>query len=227
MSTITAPARSSAFTRSQSQDRSVTWKNCRPATNGDFKAEMMSFVAQERALACHPETPSQWVSTMQARLSQVRDGGIAITYALQGAISHLFLPGRCAPSRVDGLWQHTCFEAFVSVEGATAYREFNFAPSGQWAAYAFRDYRDIGPLPQASDPQIQLRTSGNQVELDAVISRDCLLPIPVNARLLLGLSAVIEEEGGVLSYWALKHPSGPPDFHDAGAFVLELDLIRQ
>lgn len=223
MSTITAPARSSAFARSQSKDKSVTCKNYRPATNGDFKTEMMSFVAQERALACHPETPSQWVSTMQARLSQVRDGGIAITYALQGGISHLFLPGRCAPSRVDGLWQHTCFEAFVSVKGATAYREFNFAPSGQWAAYAFRGYRDSGPLPQASAPQITVRTSGNCFELDALIHRESLPPLPVNARLLLGLSAVIEEEGGVLSYWALKHPPGPPDFHHAGAFVLELD----
>lgn len=184
---------------------------------------MTSPIAQEWALACHPETPSQWVSTMRARLSRVRDGGIAITYALQGVISHLSLPGGCAPSRVDGLWQHTCFEAFVSVKGATAYREFNFAPSGQWAAYAFNGYRDRGPLPPASDPQIQLRSFRNQVELDAVISRNCLLPIPVNGRLLLGLSAVIEEEGGVLSYWALKHPPGPPDFHNAGAFVLELD----
>jgi hypothetical protein len=184
---------------------------------------MTSPIAQEWALACHPETPSQWVSTMQARLSRVRDGGIAITYLLQGVISHLSLPRRCAPRRVDGLWQHTCFEAFVSVKGATAYREFNFAPSGQWAAYAFHGYRDRGPLPPASDPEIQLRSSRNQVELDAVISRDCLLPIPVNARLLLGLSAVIEEEGGVLSYWALKHPPGPPDFHNAGAFALELD----
>jgi hypothetical protein len=38
---------------------------------------------------------------------------------------------------------------------------------------------------------------------------------------LLGLSAVIEENDGAVSYWALKHSLGPPDFHDASAFILE------
>ncbi len=182
---------------------------------------MMALIAQQRALACHPETPSSWVRTIQARLSQVHDGGIAITYSLDGQISRLSLPAKSAPSRVDGLWQHTCFEAFVSVEGAPEYREFNFAPSGQWAAYAFQRYRDGGPLPQASDPQITIRTSESSFELDALIRRESLPPLPGNARLLLALSAVIEEKDRVMSYWALKHPPGPPDFHDASAFVLE------
>jgi hypothetical protein len=42
------------------------------------------------------------------------------------------------------------------------------------------------------------------------------------ARLTLALSAVIEDEDGVLSYWALKHPAGKPDFHHRDAFALEL-----
>jgi hypothetical protein len=184
---------------------------------------MMVLIAQQRALACHPETPSSWVRTIQARLSQVHDGGIAITYSLDGQISRLSLPAKSAPSRVDGLWQHTCFEAFVSVQGAPEYREFNFAPSGQWAAYAFQRYRDGGPLPRASDPQITVRTSANRFELDALIRRESLPALPLNARLLLGLSAVIEEDDGVMSYWALKHPPDRPDFHDASAFVLEID----
>jgi hypothetical protein len=197
--------------------------NIRPPTSGDFKADMISFLAQERALACHPQTPSQWVSTIKARLSEADDRGIAITYSLEGEISHLCLPAQRAPSRVDGLWQHTCFEAFIAVQGAPAYHEFNFAPSREWAAYAFRVYRDSGPLPQASDPQITIRTSANRFELDALIRRESLPPLSANARLLLALSAVIEDKDGALSYWALKHPLGPPDFHDAGAFVLELD----
>jgi hypothetical protein len=184
---------------------------------------MMVLIAQQRALACHPETPSSWVRTIQARLSQVHDGGIAITYSLDGQISRLSLPAKSAPSRVDGLWQHTCFEAFVSVQGAPEYREFNFAPSGQWAAYAFQRYREGGPLPQALDPQITVRTSTDRFELDALIFGESLSALPMNARLLLGLSAVIEEDDGVVSYWALKHPPGPPDFHHASGFVLELE----
>ena len=38
----------------------------------------------------------------------------------------------------------------------------------------------------------------------------------------IGLSAVIEEEGGRKSYWALAHPPGPPDFHHPDCFTLEL-----
>ena len=38
----------------------------------------------------------------------------------------------------------------------------------------------------------------------------------------LGLSAVIEGADGSLSYWALVHPPGKPDFHNADCFALEL-----
>ncbi len=181
----------------------------------------MSLVTQELALACHPEKPSRSVRTIQVRVSRARDGGIAITYCLEGQISRLCLPAQFPPSRVDGLWQHTCFEAFISVEAAPKYYEFNFAPSGQWAAYAFQRYRDGGPLLQTSAPQITVRTSTDRFELDALICGESLLALPMNARLWLGLSAVIEESDGVVSYWALKHPPGPPDFHHSSGFVLE------
>jgi hypothetical protein len=181
---------------------------------------MMSLVTQERALVCHPQTPSQSVRTIQACVSEAHEGGIAITYSLDGQIGRLSLAAKSTPSRVDGLWQHTCIEAFVAVKGAPAYREFNFAPSGQWAAYAFQGYRDGGPLPQAFDPQITVRISEKRFELHALIRGESLPPL-VNSRLLLGLSAVIEEKSGVMSYWALKHPPGAPDFHHASAFILE------
>ena len=184
---------------------------------------MRSFLAQNRVLTCHPQTPSRWVRSVQARLSVADDGGLALTYSLKGELSRLCLPAQCVPGRIDGLWQHTCFEAFVAIKGAPAYREFNFSPSGQWAAYAFQAYRDGAPLAQTSEPQIKLRTSGNQFELDALIPRDSLPPRPVSARLVLALSAVIEEEGGVFCYWAMTHPSTQPDFHHPDSFVLELD----
>jgi hypothetical protein len=41
--------------------------------------------------------------------------------------------------------------------------------------------------------------------------------------LRLGLSAVIESCNGSLSYWALRHPAGKPDFHHADAFALGLE----
>jgi hypothetical protein len=38
----------------------------------------------------------------------------------------------------------------------------------------------------------------------------------------MGLSAVIEERDGMLSYWALRHAPGKPDFHRRDGFALEL-----
>jgi len=38
----------------------------------------------------------------------------------------------------------------------------------------------------------------------------------------LSLSAVIEQADGRLSYWALAHPPGKPDFHRADCFTCEI-----
>ena len=38
----------------------------------------------------------------------------------------------------------------------------------------------------------------------------------------VGFSAVIEERDGTMSYWALAHPPGKPDFHHRDCFALEL-----
>ncbi len=73
------------------------------------------------------------------------------------------------------------------------------------------------PTPQPS------RRADEQLELDALIRLECLPLAPLCARLQLALSAVIEDKQGVLSYWALTHPPGKPDFHHPDAFVLELE----
>ena len=44
-----------------------------------------------------------------------------------------------------------------------------------------------------------------------------------DAALHLGLSAVIEQADGTLSYWSLHHPSGRPDFHHHSARALRLE----
>ena len=36
----------------------------------------------------------------------------------------------------------------------------------------------------------------------------------------LGLSAILEEEDGTISYWALAHPPGRPDFHHPDCLAL-------
>ena len=138
---------------------------------------------------------------------------------LSGDTGRLILPPPAALVRTDNLWKTTCFELFVRVTGQTAYREYNFSPSGAWAAYAFDGYRaGMRDLPLAPPPHIQVDRAADCLTLDVSLPIDALPP----GRLAVGLSAVIEEQGGAKSWWALAHPPGAPDFHHADCFALEL-----
>ena len=62
-------------------------------------------------------------------------GSIEVEWWLRGDLSALRIPKPAPRRRVEGLWRHTCFEAFVGAAGGGAYCELNFSPSGAWAAY--------------------------------------------------------------------------------------------
>ena len=172
-------------------------------------------------LACHPETPSQAIQGIGAVAGTARGEILTLTFTLEGHMSALRIPEPRSSRRVDGLWRHTCFEVFIMAEDGPGYREFNFSPSGEWAAYAFRGYRDGDELDIELAPEIVVCQTGDRLELDAEICKDLL---PPGRRLRLGLSAVVEDADGVLSYWALRHPERKPDFHHTDAFVLQLEL---
>jgi hypothetical protein len=118
-----------------------------------------------------------------------------------------------APARRDGLWRHTCCEAFIADADGPGYREFNFAPSGEWAAYRFDDYRGGMREQPCPAPRIAAQATAEEFVLEATIAD----PGPHGA---LGLCCVIEERYGKLAYWALAHPGERPDFHHRGGFVL-------
>jgi len=171
-------------------------------------------------LLAHPLTPSSAVHALAVRLRRTADGSLALRYRLHADLARLRIPAPQAPERRDGLWAHTCFELFVAAPDA-AYREYNFSPSGLWAAYAFRGYRerDDDAWPPAPPP-IRVRAGAGLLELDARVALPAELP--PGARLQLGLTAVVEDADGALSYWALRHPAARPDFHLREGFALTL-----
>jgi hypothetical protein len=184
-------------------------------------------VVHATELASHPASRSRAVRTVRVRVSRNSEGRLALTYSLEGDLARLRVPPPRAPRIAERLWEHTCCEAFIARAGLPAYYELNFAPSGEWAAYAFARYRDGAGLADAAlDPGIAVRTRAEGLSLDASIDLERLSPTLTGARLALALSAVVEDDAGALSYWALKHPPGKPDFHHPDAFALVLDEVR-
>ena len=175
----------------------------------------------QSTLACHPQTVSRAIGGIDATVGAAPGESLTLAFVLEGGLSSLRIPEPRLSRRASGLWMHTCFEVFVMAGEGPGYREFNFSPSGEWAVYAFRNYRDGGELEVELAPRIVARRTMYRLELDAVIGQDFL---PPGRQLRLGLSAVVEDADGALSYWALRHPPGKPDFHHTDAFALQLEL---
>src|SRR5215469_14057446 len=174
-------------------------------------------------LRCHPSERAGLVRDIQVFVRRSASNELSMTYFLNGDIPQIRIPSAGATRIGTHLWQHTCFEAFIAVEGQSAYHEFNFAPSGEWAVYAFLGYRERDPqVSEKLPPWIEVRSSKSRLELETLVRLDGLSTIHQRASLRLGLSAVIEASDG-LSYWALRHPLGKPDFHHADGFVLLLE----
>ena len=184
----------------------------------------MSHAAAQRAyLLAHPDAAGEFVWSIAAEVHFTRGATLACRYTLSGDMARLRVPQTRAGRRADGLWRQTCFEAFVSAADTAGYYEFNFSPALDWAAYRFTDYRtgmSAATLEQA--PALQVRRSGDGLELTATVHLEGLAPLREARALRLALAAVIEENDGRLAYWALWHPPGNPDFHHPEGFTLEL-----
>lgn len=178
-------------------------------------------------LISHPNTPSRVVRAVTAQATRHADGKLALSYAILGAISAIEVPPP-APARIGWkLWRHTCCEAFIRAQGVPAYHEFNFSPSGEWTAYAFTQYREGGTLgDERLNPQVAIESRPERLDLYALVDLAALSGAYRQARLHIGLAVIIEEKDGGISYWALRHAPGKPDFHHADAFALTLDEAR-
>jgi len=166
----------------------------------------------------HPahSAASSAVERIDVEVFVAADGRVGLLFSVRAPLGCLRVPAPCAPAFADGLWHHTCGELFVARTGKADYREYNFSPSGEWAAYGFADYR----TPQVSSfdavvPEISVKQG------DAGFFMCVDLPpgtIQLDASLQLSVTMVLEASDGHLSYWALLHPCAQPDFHHRDGF---------
>ncbi|HWH23034.1 MAG TPA: DOMON-like domain-containing protein [Allosphingosinicella sp.] len=166
-------------------------------------------------LAPHPDHPPEAVRGMEVAVE--RQGRmLQLLYGLRGRVEDMVIPEAAEAERRDGLWQTSCFEAFLRKPGEEGYYEFNFSPSSAWAAYRFSGYRQGMEHAAVEPPRIETRKLGGTVELRVS------LQLPGDGPWQLGLSAVVEERGGRKSYWALAHPAAKADFHAPSSFIHEI-----
>ena len=173
-------------------------------------------------LTPHPSTPPAnpdfkvWASVDHS----ASFGAMATTniwFGIGAPASRFVIPESEEPSRRDELWKTTCFEAFLREVGETAYQEWNFAPSGDWAAYTFTGYRDgMANVDVGAPPYIRMEDNLTWWTLGATIA------VNAEKEWQFNLTAVIEEQDGTKSYWALAHAPDKPDFHHADCFVAKL-----
>lgn len=160
----------------------------------------------------HPSEACEAVDRIEVECN--RDGGLLhLRYIVTGRTNDIALPPAGEPQRRAGLWEHTCFEAFIGKPDD--YLELNLSPSRAWEALRFHGYRQGGWRAGIEPPAIVLSRGkdGFTMTVAAQIGR---WDGP------LALAAVIEEENGNISHWALCHAGDVADFHRPDCFVLEL-----
>ncbi len=156
-----------------------------------------------------------------------RDNQLQVAYRLEDPSSLVVLPTQVAnPERRHGLWETTCLEFFLGEAGSKRYWEFNLSPTGHWNGYRFEDYRQG----MAEEGAIATQASGGIAALALARSGDSQFVataklgalIGADQPLELGVTAVIEDRRGALSYWALVHTGAEADFHRRDSFVLSV-----
>lgn len=118
--------------------------------------------------------------------------------------------------RQDGLWNATCFEAFLQPVGTEKYFEFNFSLQPAWQAYSFEGYRVPQPPPPALDFAIE--------SLEWIPVQNRLVARVENrsgvSKFHVGLTAILQEKNQNKHYCALAHKGTKPDFHLIESFTL-------
>jgi hypothetical protein len=187
------------------------------------RLEWQSMRSQSAELRLHPSSSCDAVRRFGVRIEpSAHLPGWRITFRIDGKMGGLRLPLPGIARRSDGLWQHTCFEAFFQADASDNYYEFNFAPSGDWAAYRFSGRRTGRSSPGMPAPSVSFQCTADDCELIADIPVAALPELAGASVVRAGLSAIIESEDGSLSWWAISHAGDKPDFHDPSTFAIRV-----
>lgn len=196
---------------------------------------IMGAMTYPRLLA-HADSACEPVHSLEAEAHALRPAVMRVQFTLRGRLNDIRIPSAGPPMRADGLWRHTCFEVFVRRQDAPEYLEWNLSPSGAWQACRFGGYRQGMTIAElAGPPHIRVAhhegphgSANSTAPADDALVLEAIVRLPAPYErapqtLRVGLNAVVEQDTGALSYWALRHAPGRPDFHHPDAFALTLE----
>ncbi|MEH2232728.1 MAG: DOMON-like domain-containing protein [Nostoc sp.] len=147
---------------------------------------------------------------------------LTICYNLGGDLKKITVASPSnAPLRKHELWEDTCFEFFLGIKDSARYWEFNLSPAGHWNVYRFDGYRQgmqeetaFEKLPFSVHNQADALVLALDVDLNKIVS--------TNQGIEIGITTVIKNIHGNVSYWALTHKGEEADFHLRDSFIVEL-----
>ncbi len=136
---------------------------------------------------------------------------VTFRYSLSGELDQLETPKEHSNQRVIGLWEKTCFEAFILNKESNHYLEFNFSTNGDWNVFRFEKYR--GELKEeffVSSPAITFSNETLEVIFEKSALPDEFL---IKDVCKLQLTAILKTKNNKKFHFAPAHPLDGPDFH--------------
>lgn len=139
-------------------------------------------------------------------------------------VTHLNLgPLEKSQRRTLKLWEKTCLEFFIK-NAKGEYYEFNIAPNLDWNCFYFPSKGS--PLvehPMNEPLEFKAHSNSDMFELEVTAGKKNFHTLFWQAnQMSVGISSVIENKDGQISYWALEHCDSRPNFHHFDSFVVKL-----
>ncbi|MHC5823888.1 MAG: DOMON-like domain-containing protein, partial [Nostoc sp.] len=170
-----------------------------------------------------PFSSTKSLSNLKIAGNIARNGNkLVIRYILGGHLKEIAIatPSNTR-SRKHQLWKDTCFEFFIGSKDSLRYWEFNLSPAGHWNVYRFDGYREgmqeetaFTILPFSVQNQADGLALALDVDLGKIVSE--------NQAIEVGITTVIKDKDGEVTYWALTHQVAEADFHLRDSFIVKL-----
>ena len=146
---------------------------------------------------------------------------LAIRYILEGDLKEIAIaPPSNTPSRKHELWEDTCFEFFLGIKDSQRYWEFNLSPAGHWNVYRFDGYRQ-GMQEETAFTILPFNVENQADGLILVLDIDLNKIFSAEQAIEVGITTVIKDRNGEVTYWALTHTGAKADFHLRNSFIVE------